>query len=177
MAGIAPQEEVEKWGDQFNAHACGTGPFKLVSYKPGEEVVLERFDEYWGPKPYLDRIIYKFYRSDETRLMALQKGELDLAVLFDDARPTMDKDPNITYQPNMTRDVFRKAYFNMRRWPMNDIRFRMAVGRVWIGKMCLSMPLLLSRELMQEHYWTIPNTSTRPRWNLFRLTTQTRQRD
>ena len=129
MAGIAPQEEVEKWGDQFNAHASGTGPFKLVSYKPGEEVVLERFNQYWGPKPYLDRIIYKFYRSDETRLMALQKGELDLAVLFDDAKPTIDKDPNLAYQPNILSDVLRKAYFNMRRWPMNDIRFRMAVWK------------------------------------------------
>ena len=128
MAGISPPEKVEKWGDQFSFHACGTGPFKLVSFKPGEEVVLERFDGYWGPKPYLDRVIYKFYRSDETRLFALQKGELDLAIVFDDARPTLDKDPNITYQVGLTRDVLRKFYFNMRRWPVSDIRFRKAVA-------------------------------------------------
>ena len=133
MAGIAPPEEVEKWGDQFNFHACGTGPFKLTNIKPGEEVEMERFDEYWGPKPYLDRIIYKFYRSDETRLLALQKGELDLAVVFDDARPVLDKDPNIAYKVGLTGGVLRKYYFNMRRWPMSDIRFRkaFAMGVDW----------------------------------------------
>lgn len=129
MSGVAPQEEIEKWGDQINAHPCGTGPFKMSSYKPGEELVLERFEQYWGPKPYLDKVIYKFYRSDETRLMALQKGELDLAIVFDDARPTLDKDPNLAYQINPLNDTLRKAYFNMRRWPMNDIRFRMAVWK------------------------------------------------
>ena len=128
MAGIAPPEEVEKWGDDFKFHACGTGPFKLVNLKPGDEVELERFNDYWGPKPYLDKVIYKFYRSSETRLLALQKGELDLAILFDDARPTLDKDPNIEYQVGLTGDVLRKLYFNMRRWPMNDIRFRKAVA-------------------------------------------------
>jgi peptide/nickel transport system substrate-binding protein len=127
VGGVAPPEEVEKWGEQFNAHPSGTGPFKLAGYKPGEEVVLERFDGYWGPKPYLDRVIYRFYRSDETRLMALQKGELDLAILFDDARPVLDKDPNLAYQVGLTGDVLRKLYFNMRRWPASDIRFRKAV--------------------------------------------------
>jgi ABC-type transport system substrate-binding protein len=130
MGGIAPPEEVEKWGEQFNFHPCGTGPFKVASFKPGEKVVLERFDGYWGPKPYVDRVVYEFYRSDDARLMALQKGELDLAVLFDDARPVLDKDPNLTYKVGLTGDVLRKLYFNMRRWPMSDIRFRQAV---WMG--------------------------------------------
>ncbi|MFC1534618.1 ABC transporter substrate-binding protein [Thermodesulfobacteriota bacterium] len=126
--GVAPPEEVEKWGDKFNFHACGTGPFKLTNLKPRVEVEMERFDEYWGPKPYLDRVIYKFYRSNETRLLALQKGELDLAVLFDDARPMLDKDLNMAYKVGLTGDVLRKLYFNMRRWPMSDIRFRKAVA-------------------------------------------------
>jgi peptide/nickel transport system substrate-binding protein len=130
MGGIVPPEEAEKWGDEFAFHACGTGPFKLVSLKAGEEAVLERFDGYWGPKAYVDRVIYRFYRSDEARLIALQQGELDLAVLFDEARPILDKDPNLTYKVGLTGDVLRKLYFNMRRWPMSDIRFRKAL---WMG--------------------------------------------
>lgn len=130
MSAIAPPEEVEKWGDQFTFHPCGTGPFKVTSVKPGEEVTMERFEGYWGPKPYLDRVIYRFYRSDDARLLALQQGELDLAVLFDDARPILDKDPNVAYQVGLTGDVLRKLYFNLRRWPMSDIRFRRAV---WMG--------------------------------------------
>jgi peptide/nickel transport system substrate-binding protein len=38
---------------------CGSGPFKLASYKPGVEIVLERFEGYWGPKPGLKKVVYK----------------------------------------------------------------------------------------------------------------------
>ncbi len=85
MRGIIPPEEAEKWGEEFNMHPVGTGPFKVVEIKPKERVVLERFDEYWGPKPYVDRVVYNFYRSDDARLIALQKGEIDIAPLFDEA--------------------------------------------------------------------------------------------
>jgi peptide/nickel transport system substrate-binding protein len=102
----------------------------VTGIKAGEEVTMERFDGYWGPKPHLDRLVYRFYRSDDARLLALQQGELDLAVLFDDARPILDKDPNLAYQVGLTGDVLRKLYFNFRRWPMSDARFRRAV---WMG--------------------------------------------
>ena len=40
----------------------------------------------------------------------------------------LDDDPNLTYGIGLTGDVLRKVYFNMRRWPMNDFRFRKAVA-------------------------------------------------
>jgi peptide/nickel transport system substrate-binding protein len=130
MRGIVPPEEVEKWGEKFIFHPCGTGPFKVVEVKPKEKIVMERFDDYWGPKPYVDRVVYKFYRSNETRLVALQKGEIDIAPLFDEAKPVLDKDPNIAYHEVVNPIVLHKFYFNLRRWPMNDVRFRKAV---WMG--------------------------------------------
>lgn len=56
LHAIVPPEEAKKWNKDFWKHASGTGPFKLVTAKPNESVVLERFDDYWGPKPYIDRI-------------------------------------------------------------------------------------------------------------------------
>jgi len=133
MRGIIPPEEVEKWGEQFNFHPVGTGPFKVAEIKPGDKVVLERFDGYWGQKPYVDRVEYKFYRSDEARLIALQKGEIDIAQLFDEARPILEKDPNLTFREVVQPAMLVKLYFNLRRWPMSDIRFRKAVymGADW----------------------------------------------
>ncbi len=127
VRGIAPPEEVQKWGDQFNFHATGTGPFKIKDIRP-ERIILERFDQYWGPKPYLDQVIYIPIRSDEARLIALQTGDIDMAHLYDEARPNLEKDPNLTYVPVINTEVQIKIYFNMRRWPMNDIRFRKAVA-------------------------------------------------
>ncbi|MBW2031106.1 MAG: ABC transporter substrate-binding protein [Deltaproteobacteria bacterium] len=130
MRGIIPPEEAEKWKDKFTFHPCGTGPFKVVEIKPKERVVLGRFEDYWGPRPYVDKVVYKFYRSNEARLVALQKGELDIAPLFDEAKPVLDRDPNLSYHEVVNPTVLHKFYFNMRRWPMNDIRFRKAV---WMG--------------------------------------------
>jgi peptide/nickel transport system substrate-binding protein len=126
---ISPPEEVAKWGDNYTFHPVGTGPFKAVEVKE-EKVVLERFDGYWGPKPYVDRVEYIFYRSNESRLIALQKGELDIAYVFDDAKPILDRDPNIAHIPIAIGDSLCKMFFNFRRWPMSDIRFRKAV---WMG--------------------------------------------
>ncbi len=130
VRGIIPPEEVEKWGDNFAFHPCGTGPFKVVEIKPNDKMVLQRFDGYWGPKPYIDRVEMIFYRSDEARLVALEKGEIDMAQLYDEAKPTLQKNPRLTYQEAFDPSILHKYYFNLRQWPMNDIRFRKAV---WMG--------------------------------------------
>jgi ABC-type transport system substrate-binding protein len=134
---IAPPEEIEKWGDKFTSHPIGTGPFKAVEIKE-DKVVLERFEDYWGPRPYLDRVEYVFIRSDESRLIALQKGEIDVAYVYDDAKPILEKDPNLEYMTIIILESLNKMGFNVRRWPMNDIRFRKAV---WMGADWINMSI------------------------------------
>jgi len=130
VKGIAAPEEVEKWGKKFLAHPCGTGPFKVVEIKPKEKVLLERFDGYWGPKPYVDRVEYLPIRSDAARLIALQKGEVDIAWVFEEAYPVLKKDTSLEYQEGKSPLIMHKHYFNVRRWPMSDVRFRKAM---WMG--------------------------------------------
>lgn len=56
----------------------GTGPWKLVETRKGEYDVLERNDAYWGKKPAIKRIVVRVIPDPNTRLVALQAGELDL---------------------------------------------------------------------------------------------------
>ncbi len=56
----------------------GTGPWKLVETRKGEHDVFERNDAYWGRKPAIKRIVVKVVPDPNTRLVALQAGELDL---------------------------------------------------------------------------------------------------
>jgi len=58
----------------------GTGPFKFVSYKEGVEIVVERNEDYWGEKAELDKINFKFIPDNNTRIMALQSGDIDVAL-------------------------------------------------------------------------------------------------
>jgi oligopeptide transport system substrate-binding protein len=57
---VLPKEDVEKWGDQFNFHPVGTGPFKFEEWKQDERIVLSKNENYWkkdaegNQLPYLD---------------------------------------------------------------------------------------------------------------------------
>ena len=80
---IVPKEAVELYGDNFGSHPAGTGPFRLVQWKPLEEMLLSRHNRYWRlspdgtPLPYLDAIEISF-RSDTNQSVQLAqflKGE------------------------------------------------------------------------------------------------------
>jgi len=56
----------------------GTGPFIFKEYKKGSHVTLVRNPNYWNaPKPYADKLVIRFISDANTRLIALEKGEID----------------------------------------------------------------------------------------------------
>lgn len=64
-----------------NSNPVGSGPFKLVDFKPGEHIIMERFDKFFMPGlPHLDRVIYKRYKDPSSLLLALEKGEIDIHI-------------------------------------------------------------------------------------------------
>jgi ABC-type transport system substrate-binding protein len=64
-----------KWArDHFSA----TGPFKLVQYRRDVDLVLERFNDYWGPKPYLDKVKWIFIPDTVTASAMMIAGEADM---------------------------------------------------------------------------------------------------
>ena len=62
-----------------NANPIGSGPFKLVEFKPGEYIILERFDKFFQPgSPKIERLIVKEYKDPSSLLLAFEKGEVDV---------------------------------------------------------------------------------------------------
>lgn len=57
----------------------GTGPFKFLDYAPEEHIVVERNDAYWGDAASLEKLTFRFIPDPNTRILALQAGEVDLA--------------------------------------------------------------------------------------------------
>src|SRR5439155_26293019 len=53
---------------------------KVVTYTPGQTVVLDRFDGYWGTKPQVQRMNIRFLPDPQTRLEALRSGQADFVV-------------------------------------------------------------------------------------------------
>lgn len=56
----------------------GTGPYVLKDFVTDEYAVFERNEKYWGKKPALKKITVKVIPDNQTRIMALENGEIDL---------------------------------------------------------------------------------------------------
>ena len=63
-------------GDLDNAPVC-TGPFKIKSFEPEGTVEEVRNDAYWNGEVKLDGVIFYYMNDDESKLMAMQSGEID----------------------------------------------------------------------------------------------------
>jgi peptide/nickel transport system substrate-binding protein len=70
----------ESANEAFNGGkaAIGTGPYKYVSWHPKGDLVLDRFDGYWGPKEPWARHVRKEISNDAARVAQLKAGQLDL---------------------------------------------------------------------------------------------------
>ena len=73
-----PKESLPEGMRKPTTFPAGTGPFKFVEWQPGQRIVFERFDDYWGQKAYVDRVIMKEIGDATVRFTALQAGDVDI---------------------------------------------------------------------------------------------------
>ncbi len=75
-----PRRYFEEVGDAgVQTHPIGTGPWRFVSRTPREELVVERFEDYWNPaaQPAAERLVIKIIPEDTTRVAAFRTGAVD----------------------------------------------------------------------------------------------------
>jgi peptide/nickel transport system substrate-binding protein len=107
----------------------GTGPYKLVTFTPGQQAVFQRYDDYWGPKAKTDNLIMRYYSRSSTMKLALQRGEIDMA--FQTFTPTeltsLTRAKGITVHTG-PGGLIRYLTFNVTRDPTKNIAVRKAVA-------------------------------------------------
>lgn len=80
-AMIVPPQYIQEHGDEhFNTNPVGTGPFKLSSYTPRENVKLAAYADHWGGAPKLDEVTYRFISEPATAIAELQAGRVDIVI-------------------------------------------------------------------------------------------------
>jgi peptide/nickel transport system substrate-binding protein len=85
--------------EDFNSgkNAIGTGPYRFVSYNPGDRIEMERFDGYWGPKPEWKHVTYRIISNDASRTAALLAGDVGIIEFVPPTDlPALRKDPRVT---------------------------------------------------------------------------------
>src|SRR6266699_2076970 len=101
---IVPKKYVEQVGeDGFKKAPIGAGPFRLVSFTPGIELVAEAFEGYWRKVPSVHRLVFKVMPDDTTRAAALKKGDVD--VIFQVNGPVAEelrRTPNLRIVSRLT---------------------------------------------------------------------------
>lgn len=67
--------------DAYGLAPIGTGPYKMTDWTSGVSITLEAFDEYWNQDNAAlnDGIVFSFIPEDETRIIELQTGGIDIA--------------------------------------------------------------------------------------------------
>ncbi len=124
---IVSKEDVEGFGDDFSTNLIGTGPFKLEEFVRDTSASLVRFDKYWGPKPYLDGINFRFITDPNQTINALRTGEIQIATgVTGEGVDLIQQDPNLSLVKAPKLHV-AYIYMNMMEGPTKDIKVREAI--------------------------------------------------
>jgi peptide/nickel transport system substrate-binding protein len=77
---IYPADKIVKDpGELEGGKLVGLGPYRVVSFKRDQEVVLEANPYFYGEKPKNDMVVIRYFADATTMRLALEKGEIDFA--------------------------------------------------------------------------------------------------
>jgi peptide/nickel transport system substrate-binding protein len=130
---IVPKAYLQKVGDEgFKKAPIGVGPYKLVSFSPGLEMVLEAHDRYWRKPPQVKRLVFRVIPDEATRLAALKRGEVDVAYSIRGAlAEEVKRTPGLRLAPTLLPATFW-IDFTTEQWnpksPWHDRRVRLATS-------------------------------------------------
>lgn len=126
-AGIVSPTAVQRMGAEFSRRPVGTGPFKFEEWRTNDRITITRNDDYWGPKAYLDRIVFRVIPEESARMIALRTGEADMVLVPAPAQlAAFARDPAFRVaQATGLRVVF--TGMNLTRPPLSDVRVRRAL--------------------------------------------------
>jgi peptide/nickel transport system substrate-binding protein len=132
-------------GRDFWRHPIGSGPYRFVSQEVDKDVVLERSQNYWGPKPHIGRIRFAVVPDATTRALELEKGSADVAVnaLSPDMVDALKRRPNLVVDDGPGSEIVFLV-FNLRAPYLKDVRVRQAIAQA------INRPLIIHSLLRDQ---------------------------
>lgn len=75
--GIVPKHA---YGQEYAENPIGSGPFKLVQWDKGQQLIVEHNPNYYGEKPYFQKLTFLFLGEDAT-YAAAKAGNVDIVAI------------------------------------------------------------------------------------------------
>ncbi|USK57880.1 nickel ABC transporter substrate-binding protein (plasmid) [Cytobacillus solani] len=112
------------------AKPVGTGPWVLDEYKVDEFAIFKRNENYWGELPSVEKIKVKVIPDAETRVLAFEKGDLD--VIYGEGVISIDSFKQLestgSYRTSISEPVAtRQLVMNTNKEQLSDERVRQAL--------------------------------------------------
>ena len=140
---LGPDPTTEDFNNGKNA--IGTGPYRFISYNPGDRIEMERFDDYWGTKPHWKHVTYRIISNDAARTAALLAGDVGIIEFVPPTDlPSLRKDARVTLAEVISNRsiylwldhahegpspfVFGPDGETLKVNPLNDLRVRQALS-------------------------------------------------
>ena len=128
-ASIVSKAAMEAMGEAaFAEMPVGSGAFMVVEWRRGDRVILTRNPNYWeADKVSLDGVEWISVPDDNTRMLAVQAGELDAAIYVPFSRVAeLKADPNLTVVSDAsTREDH--LLLNHEHTPLDNVKVREAI--------------------------------------------------
>ena len=109
-----------------DTNPIGTGPYKFVSRSPQENIILKRFDDYWGEKAYIEDVTLKICANADSIVMDLKGGSVDLFARITTAQALQLEGSDFEILEG-TMNLVQALYLNNAVEPFNDVRVRKAL--------------------------------------------------
>ncbi|WP_296644934.1 ABC transporter substrate-binding protein [Roseinatronobacter sp.] len=116
---IVPSET----GMEFTRDPIGTGPYRLAEWNVGQNIRLERRDDYWGEAPEVSAATYVFRSEPSVRAAMVQTGEAHIAPSISALEAT-NAATDFSY-PNSETTYLR---IDQMTAPFGDVRVRQAMN-------------------------------------------------
>jgi peptide/nickel transport system substrate-binding protein len=127
-AYIVPKAAHTRLGRDFARRPVGLGPYKMVEWVADDRLVLEANPDYYGGRPAIDRVVFRFIPEASVRLAELESGGLDVIAGVQSQDLRRLRVSLLVDLHEIIGTNYRLYGFNTTVKPYDDVRVRRAIS-------------------------------------------------
>ena len=167
--GIAPKHLLvgqDLLNTDFNRKPVGTGPYRVEEWASGQYIRFKANPDYWGTKPGIDTIVWKFLKDSNILTVQLLSGEVDAAAVPSNDISRVRQDRNLSFFETLGFNTY--VGFNNERPLFRDLRVRQALNygldkQAVINSILEGQAVPATSEILPNTYYYNPNVKPWPR--------------